>query len=146
MVNITRLFNNEQGLTMLYHACIVYCTAVCYSNVIETPPSSQHLHTDISDMKQMSRVAACLLGLPHVLHVAAGGVGVGDNMNCEGGFCANNVETTLRALRNDLWWLMEHHNCNPLMIRLAFHVKNNTIYLYLFFSSAVYCYCYCIVR
>lgn len=67
-------------------------------------------------MKSIALMAACLLGCSNVVSVT------GENMNCEGGYCTNDVETTLRSLRNDLWWLMEKHNCNPLMIRLAFHV------------------------
>lgn len=65
-------------------------------------------------MKPVALVAMCLLGYPAMT--------AGESMTCESGFCTNDVETTLRSLRNDLWWLMEKHNCNPLMIRLAFHV------------------------
>jgi hypothetical protein len=51
--------------------------------------------------------------------------GVSEGVSCEGGYCTNDAESTLRALRNDLWWLMEKHNCNPLMMRLAFHVSHS---------------------
>lgn len=66
-------------------------------------------------MKRFTVVITCLFGLCDAQSMEE------NNMKCEDGVCMNTMESILRALRNDLWWLMEEHNCNPLMLRLAFH-------------------------
>ena len=74
-------------------------------------------------MRVIAPLLSLLLGLSGVNSDESG-------MTCENGQCTNDKETIYRALRNELWWLMENKNCNPIMIRLAFHVITLCICLF----------------